>query len=257
VWDSVVDVNPEGDNLQIISKGRQSCMSPHIMELNDLHKKNLLCDAVLRLKDGGIFPIHRVILSAHSAYFMTVFNTQLCSGENTDVHLPGLTSETMRLILEYVYTRNVDINHENVCQLLMSADYLIMQDLLELCCDFLRRVMAPENCIGILRLVSVLFCPSFEAEARRFVMRNFEEVSQQSDEFLELPSEELQALICSDELNVGTEEIVWEGVLRWINHDTENRKCHMAELLKRVRLGLLDPLLPRRSYGSSVCDGEF
>jgi kelch-like protein 10 len=33
---------------------------------------------------------------------------------------------------------------------------------------------------------------------------------------------------------------VWEGVLRWINHDTENRKCHLVELMKKVWLGLLD-----------------
>jgi kelch-like protein 10 len=194
------------------------------------------------MEDGGNFPVHAVVLSAHSAYLRTLFTTKLRSKENNDVHLPGLTSETMNLILEYAYVRNVDINQENVCQLLMSADYLIVPGLVELCCDFLRRVMAPENCIGILRLVNVCFCSNFESEVRRFVMRNFVEVSQQSDEFLELPPEELQALIGSDELNVETEEIVWEGVLRWVNHDTENRKGHIAELLKRVRLGLLDPL---------------
>ncbi|PNF24644.1 Kelch-like protein 10 [Cryptotermes secundus] len=208
------------------------------MELNGL--RNFLCDAVIRLEDGGIFAVHRVVLSAHSAYFRTLFTTQLRIQENTDVYLPGVTSETMNLILDYTYTKNVNITHENVFQLLMSADYLIVPGLLKLCCDFLRGVMATENCIGILRLVSAHFCSSFEAEARRFVMRNFVEVSQQSDEFLELPPEELQALIGSDELNVGTEEILWEGVLRWINHDKENRKCHVAELLKRVRLGLMD-----------------
>jgi kelch-like protein 10 len=146
----------------------------------------------------------------------------------------------MNLILEYVYTQNVDIDQENVWQLLMSADYFILPGLLELCCDFLRREMAPENCIGILRFVSIYFCPRLEVEARRFVMRNFEKVSQESDEFLELPLEELQALIGADELNVRTEEIVWEGVLRWIEHDAGNRKRHIAELLKGVRLGLLD-----------------
>jgi kelch-like protein 10 len=148
----------------------------------------------------------------------------------------------MSLILEYAYVRNVEINQENVCQLLMSADYLIVPGLLQLCCDFLRRVMAPENCIGILLLVSGCLCSSFESEVRRFVMRNYVEVAKQSDEFLELPPEELLALLGSDELNVGTEKIVWESALRWVNHDTENRKCHIAELLKRVRLGLLNPL---------------
>jgi kelch-like protein 10 len=212
------------------------------MKLNDLRQENLLCDAVLRSEDDETFPVHRVVLSAHSTYFRTLFTTKLCSKENTDVRLSGVTSETMNLILNYIYVGDVDINQENVRQLLKSADFLDLPGLLELCCDFLRRVMATDNCIGILRLVRCYFCSSFEGEVRRFVMRNFVELSQGSDEFLELPPEELQALIGSVELNVGTEEIVWEGVLRWINHDTGNRKCHIAELLKRVRLGLLDPL---------------
>jgi kelch-like protein 10 len=66
------------------------------------------------------------------------------------------------------------------------------------------------------------------------------EVSQQSEEMMELPVEELQAIVGADELNVKNEEIVWECVLRWISHDTENRKCHVVGLTKNIMLGLLD-----------------
>jgi kelch-like protein 10 len=65
-------------------------------------------------------------------------------------------------------------------------------------------------------------------------------VWQQSEELLELPVEELQAIVGADELNVRNENIVWECVLRWIDHDTDNRKGHIVDLLKNVRLGLLD-----------------
>jgi kelch-like protein 10 len=137
--------------------------------------------------------------------------------------------------------KKVDINEENAVQLLVSADYLIMPGLIELCCDFLKSTLVPENCIGIMRFARDYWCPSLEEAARCFVMGNFVQISQQSDELLELPPEELQRLISSDELNVRTEEVVWEAVLRWINHDTENRKHHIFKLMKGVRLGLLDP----------------
>jgi kelch-like protein 10 len=65
-------------------------------------------------------------------------------------------------------------------------------------------------------------------------------VWQQSEELLELSLEELQAIVGADELNVKNENIVWECVLRWIDHDTENRKEHIVDLLKNIRLGLLD-----------------
>jgi kelch-like protein 10 len=84
------------------------------------------------------------------------------------------------------------------------------------------------------------FCTGLESDARRFVMHHFVQVSQQSEELLELPVEELQAIVGSDELNVKHEEVVWECVLRWIDHDAENRKGHIVDLMKNVRLGLLD-----------------
>jgi hypothetical protein len=56
----------------------------------------------------------------------------------------------MSLILEYAYMRSVDINQENVCALLVSADYLSVLGLFELFCDFLESMLTPENCIGIM-----------------------------------------------------------------------------------------------------------
>jgi hypothetical protein len=70
-------------------------------------------------------------------------------------------------------------------------------------------------------------------------MHDFVKVSQQSEELLELPTEELHAIIGADELNAN-EEIVWKCVLRWIDHDSHNRKGHIVYLMKNIRLGLLD-----------------
>jgi kelch-like protein 10 len=203
-----------------------------------------LCDAVLRLEDGGSFPVHRVILSANSLYFITFFTTTIYSKEKTDVLLAGVTSETMSLILEYVYVRSVDINQENVWQLLVSAEYLCVEELLELCCDFLRNTLAVENCIGIMRFAKAYFCSRLETDARCFVMCNFMEVSEQSEELLELSPEDLRDVIGADELNVSDEEVVWEVVweciMRWLNCNTHKRKCSFLEVFKKLRLGLFD-----------------
>jgi hypothetical protein len=65
-------------------------------------------------------------------------------------------------------------------------------------------------------------------------------VSQCSEELLELPVEELAAILGDEQLNVSNEEDVWNCALRWIGRDTENRKVHVLDLMKTVRLGLLD-----------------
>jgi kelch-like protein 10 len=71
-------------------------------------------------------------------------------------------------------------------------------------------------------------------------LHHFEKVWQQSEELLELPVEDLQAIVGAEDLNVKNEKMVLECVLRWIGHDTDNRKGHIVDLLKNIRLGLLD-----------------
>ena len=58
---------------RLIAESGARCMSTQAMQsLYDFRQNNLLCDAVLRLEDGGVFPIHRAILSACSPYFRSV-----------------------------------------------------------------------------------------------------------------------------------------------------------------------------------------
>jgi kelch-like protein 10 len=79
-----------------------------------------------------------------------------------------------------------------------------------------------------------------ESDANSYLLRHFVEVWQHSEELLELPVEELQAIVGEYGLNVKNEKMVWECVLRWIDHDTDNRKGQIVDLLKNIRLGLLD-----------------
>jgi hypothetical protein len=73
------------------------------------------------------------------------------------------------------------------------------------------------------------FCTKLETDAGRFVMRHFVKVSQQNEELLELPVEELQAIVGSEELDVKHEEDARICILRWIDHDIENRKGHIVD----------------------------
>jgi kelch-like protein 10 len=108
---------------------------------------------------------------------MALLITPLHCIERTDVLLPGVTPETMSLKLEYAYIRSVDIIQENVCMLVVSADYLSVLGLLELCCDFLKSMLTPENCIDIM-LFARDCSPSLAGDAHCFVRHNFVQVSQ-------------------------------------------------------------------------------
>ncbi|XP_021925311.1 kelch-like protein 10 [Zootermopsis nevadensis] len=175
-----------------------------------------------------------------SEYFRTLFTTTLHINEEPDVLLHGVSSDTMTQILNYAYFRKMEIHSKNVRQLLETAEYLCIPGVTALCCDFFMDEIDVDNCVDIMHFARLQFCADLETRARRFVALNFVELSQKSEELLELPVEELQAVIDSDELNVKDEKFVWEFILRWINDDPDNRKGHIAGLLKGVRLGLFE-----------------
>lgn len=77
------------------------------------------------------------------------------------------------------------------------------------------------------------------AKAKLYVLRNFEEVVAKSDELLDISIDELYQIMNNDLLNIKDEALAWEGILRWIKYDADNRMKHVPLLLTTVRLGIL------------------
>lgn len=61
-----------------------------------------------------------------------------------------------------------------------------------------------------------------------------------SNELLEISIEEIFNIMNNDLLNIKDESLAWEGILRWVKYDRENRMEHIAMLLSTVRLGILE-----------------
>ncbi|CAH1973475.1 unnamed protein product [Acanthoscelides obtectus] len=226
---------------QTVAVGSGRCMSIQAMQaLFELKENNQLCDATIVLDDGAAIPVHRAILCACSSYFRARFTTMLQSGHKSRVHLPGVTSDMLQKLLVYVYLRKIDITEENVYSLLITADYLSILGVVQLCCKFLEDNLSPKNCIGVLRFARNHFCLELGNNVWTYIMRNFTQISTDSNEILNLNLAEIQEIINADHLNVKSEETVWETILRWIDYDTTARKKHIVALMKCIRLGLLD-----------------
>ena len=60
-----------------------------------------------------------------------------------------------------------------------------------------------------------------------------------TDEFPKLHVEDLCALLHDDGLNVSSEEVVFDAILKWIQYDSESRQKATTKLLKAIRLDYL------------------
>ena len=206
--------------------------------LNELRNTGQLCDAVVKVEDGH-FTVHRAIMSACSPYFRALFTNGMHQTDQKEVFIPGITSDMMGLIIDYAYTRSTNVTSANVERLLPAADQFHVLGLVRACCDFLAKSLEHDNVIGIKAFAKNFFCRELERTCNRFIMEHFCEIATKSNELLSMSVPGMVEIISSDELNVKNEELVFNAIVRWINHDKDHRKSHIVELLKCMRLGLL------------------
>ena len=146
----------------------------------------------------------------------------------------------MRLVLDYFYTGTLEFSHLNFENVLILANLWDVPFLMSSCENFLQQELDVSNCLGLQFLVKKhqTFPSSFEAFVDKFILNNFMDICNQQ-EFLSLSVCRLVELLRNDLLRVKSEEIVFEAVLRWLEHDRCSRKQSTAELFREVRFGLL------------------
>ncbi|CAJ0938359.1 unnamed protein product [Ranitomeya imitator] len=219
---------------------------------NELRMEGKLCDIVIKVGDVE-FNAHKIILCGCSPYFRALFTNSWNNSEDKAYDISGVSPEIMNFILEYAYTRTVPINADNVENLLIAADYFNILDLLQQCSDFMINQLCPENSIGIYKFTEYYYCPKLHQKAYAYILHNFENIMNTSDEFLELSATELKDLLEKDELNVKHEEAAFEAIIKWINYNPASRQQYISALLPEVRFAFM----PTEYYGNNVISNIY
>uniref|UniRef100_A0A665TBW1 BTB domain-containing protein n=1 Tax=Echeneis naucrates TaxID=173247 RepID=A0A665TBW1_ECHNA len=205
--------------------------------MNELRSQNLLCDVTIVAEDVEI-AAHRVVLAAGSPYFHAMFTGEMAESRAKRVRIKEMDGWTLGLLVDYIYTAEIQVTEDNVQALLPAAGLLQLNEVKKACCEFLSSQLHPSNCLGIRAFADLHACSQLLAQANSYAEQHFTEVVG-SEEFLNLGMEQVSSLIASDKLTIPTEEKVFEAVIAWVNHDKDVRQEHLAHLMEHVRLPLL------------------
>ncbi|XP_012377513.1 kelch-like protein 20 isoform X2 [Dasypus novemcinctus] len=216
--------------------------------INLLRKHRELCDVVLVVGTKKIYA-HRVILSACSPYFRAMFTGELAESRQTEVVIRDIDERAMELLIDFAYTSQITVEEGNVQTLLPAACLLQLAEIQEACCEFLKRQLDPSNCLGIRAFADTHSCRELLRIADKFTQHNFQEVME-SEEFMLLPANQLIDIISSDELNVRSEEQVFNAVMAWVKYSIQERRPQLPQVLQHVRLPLLSPKFLVGTVGS-------
>ncbi|XP_028314932.1 LOW QUALITY PROTEIN: kelch-like protein 3 [Gouania willdenowi] len=232
--------NPDSEE-DMVNEGMYTCSRTHTRRafqlMNDLRSKKLLCD--IQLVAGSVeVPAHRVVLASCSPYFCAMFTGDMSESKADQVEIREVDGQTLRKLVDYIYTAEIEVTEDNVQVLLPAASLLQLMDVRQVCCDFLQSQLHPSNCLGITAFADLHTCTQLLDRAHAYAEQHFADVVQ-CEEFLSLSLQQVCSLISSDKLTVSTEEKVFEAMISWIKHDKPTRLEHMPKLMEHVRLPLL------------------
>lgn len=212
-------------------------------QLKKMRESEHLTDVVL-VAEGISFPCHRVILSAFSPYFRVMFTCGLRECNNREIFLRDTPADSLALLLNYMYCSDLPLTNANVQGISIAAFLLQMDDVFTRCQQHMTENMDASNCLGVYYFARDLGAEELADHAQRFLRQHFVQVCQ-NEEVLDLEAHQLGKLLSSDDLNVSREETILDVVLSWVKHSTltdgEVRFLHLPELLRKVRLPLVNP----------------
>jgi len=204
--------------------------------MNSMRLSGMLCDVTLVAANTEI-PAHKMVLAASSSYFYAMFSG-FTERDSSRVVLQGVDPDALHILVDYVYTSEVDVTEDNVQSLLPAANLLQLTDVRDACCEFLQSQLHPTNCLGIRAFADLHGCMDLLTTTESYIERHFTEVLE-CDEFYGLTPVQVSQLIASDTITVPSEEKVFESVISWINFSTDQRSQYLPQLLEHVRLPLL------------------
>ncbi|XWS38275.1 hypothetical protein CRYUN_Cryun19dG0117500 [Craigia yunnanensis] len=203
---------------------------------------NMDCSTVIKVKT---IHISSPILAAKSPFFYKLFSNGMRESEQRHVTLRIHASEETALmdLLNFMYSNTLSTSTPiALLDVLMAADKFEVASCMRYCSRLLRNLpMTCESALLYLDLPSSVLMaeavhPLTDA-AKQFLAARYKDVTKFQEEVLNLPLAGIEAVFSSDDLQVASEDAVYDFVLKWAR--THYPKLEERREVLATRLGRL------------------
>uniref|UniRef100_A0A8C2ZXR2 Kelch like family member 22 n=1 Tax=Cyclopterus lumpus TaxID=8103 RepID=A0A8C2ZXR2_CYCLU len=226
--------------------------SAHFRSLLDgllvLRQSGILFDVVL-LVEGRPIQAHRILLAASCDYFRGMFAGGLRETQQMEIPIHGVSYMAMKKILDYIYTSEIELDLECVQEVLIAATLVQLEIVISFCCDFLFSWLDESNILEVHNLADLYGLQQLNARVHSYILRNIQTLSR-TDVYRQLPQDEVFSALSSEELQVNSENEVYEAALHYhySPEQVETDQVHL-QMLDAVRFCLIEKQVLQRLYG--------
>ena len=215
-----------------------------------------LCDVVLKSQDGTVHRAHRNVLSAASPALKALLSGIFQEGERISAGGPvevAASAGAVAGLLDYVYGVEPTVLKTDGVELFRLADAYELPHLATELETQLVASLDSSTALGFLGESSTL--GTIQQACEDSVAADFERCSQQVA-FLELPEWRLARLLKREDLEVQREEMVLQGLWKWIRASEDRGRC-LGTMLQLIDLqSLSKPNLERLRLSAQSLGGH-
>ena len=132
----------------------------HVLQVSD-EKGDMEANKVSRVKHPSPFDVtlkvadsdiraHRKVLSGGSEYFRSLLDGSFKEASDSEIDLTKVTSNftVLEEVVDYMYTKEIDINDKNSSEIVKLASYFCMENLQKVCEKFMLNTVNTETCLN-------------------------------------------------------------------------------------------------------------
>ncbi|KAL7121481.1 hypothetical protein ACP275_02G184700 [Erythranthe tilingii] len=205
------------------------------------------------------------ILAAKSPFFYKLFSNGMMESEQRHVTLRISVSEEAALmeLLNFMYTSTLNTTTAPaLLDVLMAADKFEVASCMRYCSRQLRNLpMTPESALLYLDLPSSILIadavqPLTDA-AKQFLAARYKDISKYQEEVMKLPLSGIEAIFSSDDLQVASEDAVYDFMLRWTRTHFQNPDERRDILCSRLSPHIRFPYMTCRKLKKVLTCNDF
>nr|XP_039274250.1 kelch-like protein 12 [Styela clava] len=197
-----------------------------LLALNEFRAWDSICDFTIKV-ENETFTTHRAVLASCSSYFKDLLTSGGSEAREGGVELTGISACAARRCIEFMYSGEAMITMESVDHILMAAGFFRLQNLTQLCIEFLEGKLDAKTYSYIKEVSEKYNMTHLGDRVEKFINENLESVIE-TDKFLTLPKDGVIKYLASP--NIG-HSVIWAAIAAWVKFRLNTRKTHLLELL--------------------------
>ena len=195
-------------------------------------------DVTFKTSDGGSVGAHRVIVAAGSPVFHAMLYGNMKESNQKEIELPNVDTASLKMLLFFIYTGQVQTSVENCCYLLQAAHYFAIDKLMELCSNSIGDALNLDNFFSITGFAVEHKFDLLLKRCLKFSKANMRAVIFAVG-FVSLPLTIIQSVTKSSKLELGELDL-FLAVVKWSKYQQDKlSEDDIKSVFKQIRYPLI------------------